>query len=71
MESKKYLSKYGKPLAVAGSAGVAGFAAIDQALQGDTQMMEILAENSEMIDAPVIKHLECLEQLVQSTVILH
>lgn len=47
---KEYLQEYGKPAATVGSAGLAGFAAIDQALQGDTEMMQMLAENSEMID---------------------
>lgn len=45
-----FLKKYGKALATAGSAGVVSFAAIDQALQGDTQMAEMLAENQELID---------------------
>lgn len=47
---KEYLQEYGKPAATVGSAGLAGFAAIDQALQGDTEMMQMLAENSELID---------------------
>lgn len=50
MNAGDAVKEYGKPLAAAGSAGVAGFAAIDQALQGDTWMMELLAENSEIVD---------------------
>lgn len=50
MKNKDFLAEYGKPLAAFGSAAVVGFAAIDQALQGDTQMMEFLVENEEFID---------------------
>lgn len=50
VKSKQFLKEYGKLLAAVGSAGVASFAAIDQALQGDTQSLEFLAENSELID---------------------
>lgn len=49
-ENEGFLARYGKALAAAGSAGVAGFAAIDQALQGETQMIETLAANEELID---------------------
>lgn len=48
---KNLVSEYGKPVAAAGSASVAGFAAIDQALQGDTYMLEMVSENSELIDS--------------------
>jgi hypothetical protein len=49
-EVRDTAGKYGKPAALAGSAGLAGFAAIDQALQGETYYLELLAENSELID---------------------
>lgn len=48
---KEYLQDYGKPAAAVGSAGLASFAAIDQALQGDTEMMQMMAEHSDMIDS--------------------
>lgn len=49
-DSDNYREKYGKEAAILVSGGLAGFAAIDQALQGDTTMMEIIAENGEKID---------------------
>jgi len=49
-EAKDYLKEYGKPAAWAASGSLAGFAAIDQALQGDTAMLEMIAENGEKID---------------------
>ena len=49
-ESNNYPSKYVKQTATAISGGLAGFAAIDQALQGDKTILEIIAENGETID---------------------
>lgn len=47
---KDLLSKYERPAAAAGSAGVAGPALVDQALQGDFQAIEMIQNNSELID---------------------
>ena len=49
-EVKDLLSKYGKPAATVGSAGVVGLALVDQALQGDSQAVEMIQNNSELID---------------------
>lgn len=37
-------------MAAAGSAGIVGLALVDQALQGDSQAIEIIQNNSELID---------------------
>ena len=49
-EVKDLLSKYGKPAAAVGSAGVVSLALVDQALQGDSQAIEMIQNNSELID---------------------
>lgn len=50
MKDVKNLLSYMKPVAAAGSAGVASLALVDQALQGDSQAVEMIQNNSELID---------------------